>query len=138
RRTDGRDDTDYVDVEFVTDARRFEPSIPNLPSIAGMGASLRLLLELGPDEVERRAVDLAAAAAEAVSRLAYRVVSSRIPGERSRVISSERDGVDPDHLEAVLREAGVVAAARGGRLRLSLHGYNDESDVERLLAALPR
>jgi cysteine desulfurase / selenocysteine lyase len=137
RLADGRDDTDYVDVEFVADARRFEPSIPNLPSIAGMGASLRLLLELGPAEVERRAVDLAAAAADGVSALGYRVVSSRIRGERSSIISVERDGVDPDHLEAVLREAGVVAAVRGGRLRLSLHGYNDESDVERLLAGLP-
>jgi hypothetical protein len=38
---------------------------------------------------------------------------------------------------AVLREAGVIAAVRDGRLRLSLHGYDDESDVERLLAALP-
>jgi len=139
RRTDdGRDDTDYVDVEFVEDARRFEPSIPNLASIVGMGASLGLLLELGPDEVERWAVDLAAAAAEGVVARGYRVVSSRLPGERSSILSVEREGVDPDHLEAALREAGVVAAVRGGRLRLSLHGYNDESDVERLLAALPR
>jgi cysteine desulfurase / selenocysteine lyase len=61
RRTDGpRSDTDYDGVEFVEDARRFEPSIPNLASIAGMGASLELLLDLGPAEVERRAVDLAA------------------------------------------------------------------------------
>jgi selenocysteine lyase/cysteine desulfurase len=138
RLNDGaRDDTDYADVRFVEDARRFEPSIPNLASIAGMGASIQLLLDLGPAEVERRAVGLTAAAAEGVAGRGYRVVSSRLPAERSSIISVERDGVDPDVLEAVLREAGVVAAVRGGRLRLSLHGYNDESDVERLLAALP-
>jgi cysteine desulfurase/selenocysteine lyase len=139
RRTDdSRDETDYADIRFVDDARRFEPSIPGLASIVGMGASLQLLLDLGPAEVERRAVGLTATAAEALTERGYRVVSSHLPAERSSIISVERDGVDPDALEAALRAADVVAAVRGGRLRLSLHGYNDESDVERLLAALPR
>jgi selenocysteine lyase/cysteine desulfurase len=138
RADDSRDDTDYADLQFVEDARRFEPSIPGVASIVGMGASLRLLQDLGPGEVERRAVRLTAAAAEALTGRGYRVVSSRLPEERSSIISVERDGVDPDSLEAALRAADVVAAVRGGRLRLSLHGYNDESDVERLLAAMPR
>jgi selenocysteine lyase/cysteine desulfurase len=103
----------------------------------GLGASVQLFLDLGPAEIERWALDLTAAAAAGLAERGYRVVSSSRPEERSTIISVERDGVDADRLEAVLREAGVIGAVREGRLRLSLHGYNDESDVERLLAALP-
>lgn len=138
RRSDGpRADTDYSDVEFVEDARRYEPSIPDVASIVGMGASVQLLLDLGPAAIERWTVDLVAAAAAALTERGYRVVSSPRQEERSTVISVEREGVEPERLEAGLLEAGVVGAVREGRLRLSLHGYNDESDVERLLAALP-
>ncbi len=37
-----------------------------------------------------------------------------------------------------LARAGIVAAVRGGRLRTSWHVYNDEADVDRVLAALGR
>lgn len=129
--------TDYPGLAFVSDARRYEPSIPDLVSIVGLGASVRLLLDLGPDAVERRAVSLAAAAAAGLAERGCRVVSSDRPEERSSIVSVARDGVDPARLEAALRAAGVITAVREGRLRLSLHGYNDESDVERLLEALP-
>ena len=127
---------DYERLEFVDDACRFEPSIPDLTSIVGMGASLDLLLRLGPDAVERRALDLTAAAREALVERGLRVVSSGREEERSTILSVEREGVDPSRLEAALSDAGVVAAVREGRLRLSLHGYNDESDVNRLLSVL--
>ncbi len=136
REMDDRTSIDYERLEFVNDARRFEPSIPDLTSIVGMGASLDLLLRLGPDAVERRTLDLTATAAERLLERGLRVVSSRRAEERSSILSVEREGVDPSLLEAALRGAGVVAAVRDGRLRLSLHGYNDETDVDRLLSAL--
>lgn len=138
RRDDGELDSDYERVRFVSGARRFEPSIPDVASIVGMGASLELLLGLGPAAVERRAMDLTAAAAAALRDRGLDVVSSARDGERSTILSVRLAGVDTDRLEAALRAAGVVAAVREGRLRLAMHGYNDERDVDRLLDALPR
>ena len=47
----------------------------------------------------------------------------------------------PTHAnEAVLqalKEAGVTAAARGGRLRFSPHFYNTTEEIDRAVAALP-
>jgi cysteine desulfurase / selenocysteine lyase len=129
---------DYDHVELVDGAGRFEPSIPDVASIAGMGASLDLLLGLGVAAVERWAVDLAGAAAERLAEAGFDVVSSRRQGERSTVLSVVRERVGPHVLEAALRAAGVIAAVREGRLRLSFHGYNDEGDVDRLLDALPQ
>lgn len=128
--------TDYERVEFVDSARRFEPSIPDLASIVGMGASLELLLELGPKAIESWTLNLVSAAADGLVDGGFRVVSSRRDTERSSILSLERDGVEPDRLEDALRAAGIVSAVREGRLRLSFHGYNDQDDVDRLLAAL--
>ena len=128
--------TDYDRVEYAEAARRFEPSVPDVGSIAGMGASLELLLGLGADAISSWALRLAAATADALEERGFRVVSSRREGERSQIISIERDGVDPHELEARLLEEGCAGAVREGRLRLSFHGYNDESDLERVVAAL--
>ena len=43
---------------------------------------------------------------------------------------------EPAQLLARLKENGVIAAARDGNLRLSVHFYNHEDDIERLVAAL--
>jgi selenocysteine lyase/cysteine desulfurase len=42
----------------------------------------------------------------------------------------------PDDVTDRLASAGLRAAVRAGRLRLSFHLYNDESDVEAALRAL--
>ncbi|MDQ6792537.1 MAG: aminotransferase class V-fold PLP-dependent enzyme [Candidatus Dormibacteraeota bacterium] len=128
--------TGYDRVEYAEAARRFEPSVPDVIAIVGMGASLELFLGLGLAAVEAWALRLAALAAEAVQERGFRVVSSRREGERSAILSVERAGVDPRELEAGLRAAGAVVAVREGRLRLSFHCYNDEADLDRLLAAL--
>ena len=128
--------TDYDRLDYVDEARRFEPSIPDLVSIVGMGASVDLLLTLGLDAIHTWTLGLVELAAARLAERGYRVISSGREGERSSILSFERAGVEPNRLEAALREAGVVVAVREGRLRLSFHCYNDESDVDRLLAAL--
>lgn len=135
----GGDDsiTDWTRLDRADGARRFEPSIPAIASIVGMGASLELLLGLGSAAVERWATGLAASAADALRERGFAVASSDRPGERSSILSVDRPGTDLHRLEDRLREAGVVVAVREGRVRLSFHGYNDEGDIERLLGALP-
>ena len=128
--------TDYERVEFVDSAARFEPSIPDLASIVGMGASLDLLLKLGSKAIEKWTLKLVAAAADELAERGFRVVSSHRDSERSSILSLEHDRVQPDRLEETLRAAGVVGAVREGRLRLSFHAYNDRTDLDRLLAAL--
>ena len=39
-------------------------------------------------------------------------------------------------IERALRENGVLVWAGDGRIRLSVHAYNDEADVARALAVL--
>ncbi|MDQ6774309.1 MAG: aminotransferase class V-fold PLP-dependent enzyme, partial [Candidatus Dormibacteraeota bacterium] len=128
----------YEVVRLASDARRFEPSIQDLASVAALGASLGLLTSVGPAAIEERVLGYGQQLAEAVAERGYRVVSSGAAGERSAIVSIERSGVDPRTAAAALRERGVAVAARGGRLRLSCHFYNDSGDLGRLLEALLR
>jgi selenocysteine lyase/cysteine desulfurase len=55
---------------------------------------------------------------------------------RSNIVSVPFGAADPNALLGALRQRGVVAAARDGNLRLSVHFYNDEDDIEKLVTAL--
>jgi len=125
-------------VDWATAARRWEPSIPDLVGIVGLGAVIGLMSGLGTRWIEERVLGNAGEVSGALEERGWSVMSSRRPGERSGILSLSRDGVDMAVLEAELRKRDVACAVREGRLRLSVHFYNDRSDLDRLLACLPR
>jgi selenocysteine lyase/cysteine desulfurase len=51
-------------------------------------------------------------------------------------VSVPLGGADPAELLAKLKQQGVVCAARDGNLRLAVHFYNHEDDIERLVEVL--
>jgi cysteine desulfurase/selenocysteine lyase len=132
--------TSLVDykLDFAQEARRFEPGVPDVTSIFGTEAVIDLLEKLGTRQVEERVLDYASEVAAALEERGWEVVSSRRPGERSAILSVKRDGVDMPQLQQELRRRSVTCAVREGRMRVSVHCYNDRSDLERLLDCLPR
>ena len=44
----------------------------------------------------------------------------------------------PAELHGRLREAGIIISLRGDFLRASPHSYNSDTDIDRLLEALPQ
>jgi cysteine desulfurase / selenocysteine lyase len=127
---------DY-NLDFASEARRWEPGIPDLVGIMGMGAVVGLMSELGNRQIEERVLAYAAEVADALEPRGWSLVSSRRPGERSGILSFRRDGVDTAAVAAELRRQNVACAIREGRLRVSVHFYNDRSDLDRLLDCLP-
>jgi len=101
-------------------ARRFDTS-PAWFSWVGTEPALKLLNEIGVEEIH--AHDLALA-----NR--FRAGLGMEPGN-SAIVSVEH----PDATEKLAR-AGIMAAARAGRLRASFHLYNTEADVDAALSAL--
>lgn len=115
--------------QLRTGARRYEGGNYNYVGLAALNASLDLLLRIGADEVERRAV-------EASSRLRSEIQARGIPllevgpDHRSHILAiAEKQGSGHDRsddpwindLSAVLTCAGVVHSVRRGALRLSSH-----------------
>ncbi|GAA1346041.1 aminotransferase class V-fold PLP-dependent enzyme [Arthrobacter roseus] len=121
-------------VDYPTDARRFEVGTPAIPAvyaaIAGMGLLLRVDQAAGFAHVLRLGDRLAAGAAEHGFKV-------------SRSDNSERHGPqvaifadDPNELGAWLNERGIMTAPRGELLRMSLHYYTTDADIDTAIAAL--
>jgi len=125
-------------MDWATEARRWEPGIPDIVGIMGLGAVVKLMSELGTREIEERVLAYADEVAGALEERGWSVVSSRRTGERSGILSLKRDGVDMPKLAEELRSRDVSCAVREGRLRVSVHFYNDRADLDRLLDCLPR
>jgi selenocysteine lyase/cysteine desulfurase len=118
-------------LDLAPRASRLDVSLAWLDWV-GAAPGIELLLGLGIERVERRALALADAFRGGLAELG---LAPRVPEEEGSHIVGLRVP-DPDEVRAALERARVVAAVRGGYLRVSFHAFNDQSDVERALGAL--
>jgi selenocysteine lyase/cysteine desulfurase len=108
-------------LRLAREARRFDLS-PAWLSWVGQSASLELLLEVGAETLHGHATRLARRFCEA----------AELPFAGSAIVSAGAD----DEVPALLRETGVRAATRAGRLRLSFHVSTTNADVDHAAHAL--
>jgi selenocysteine lyase/cysteine desulfurase len=101
---------------FADSAERFEGGMLTFPSLYGLKASIDWMLEIGPAEIEQRVLELAKACG----------------GDGCTPIVALPVEEDARAIVARLRERRILVSARRGKLRISPHFYNDETDVESL------
>jgi selenocysteine lyase/cysteine desulfurase len=104
----------------------------------GYGASLDLLAGAGTDAIWAHVDRLLDRAADGLADAGATVLSDRSAEGRSGILSIEVPGLSADRLRASLLESGVVTASRDGAVRISPHGYSDETDVDALIDAAAR
>jgi selenocysteine lyase/cysteine desulfurase len=101
-----------------------------------LAASLRFLLEIGPEQVQAHARALGDRLLARLPR-GWEAASPLAPGARSHLVCIR--GPTPASTEAAhaaLLRARVVTGLRGGRIRVSPHLYSAPEDVDRLLEVL--
>ena len=113
-------------------ASKLDGSLPWFAALADR-AALGVFAQLGLGAVLERNARL--------SRRLHEGVAARWPGvartpERHRSTILAVPVADPEVAMARLREAAVVASMRAGAIRLSVHFYNREEDVDRALDVL--
>jgi selenocysteine lyase/cysteine desulfurase len=87
---------------------------------------------IGPEAVAERVRGLCDLAVASLDRIGVRVINGRDPLHRAGILMIEGDQQRLDRM----RQAGVQAQLRGAGIRIGIHFYNDEGDVERLVGAL--
>jgi selenocysteine lyase/cysteine desulfurase len=117
--------------EFSESAQRYEGGMLNFPSLYAMAESIRLNLEIGPDAIEHRVLELSASAGRLLKE-----TGASILNENSNIVAAHWPDRDASALARRLREKRIIVAARHGNLRVSPHFYNDESDLEALADAI--
>jgi selenocysteine lyase/cysteine desulfurase len=117
-------------LEMAPGARRLDGSLAWF-SWAGALPAIELMASLDALEVEERCLALAAAFRREVTVMGFRTLPEQEP---SQIVSLAVD--DPVATSVELDRRRVKAAVRGGLLRLSFHGFNDEEDLAAGLRAL--
>ena len=115
-------------------ASRFDSSISWLAAI-GNEVAIGVFDEFGADAIYARNLELTGLLRSTLVEIGWQPVD--LPEQnRSTIVSIPLDGRDPDALLGRLSEKGVVCSLRDGNLRVTVHFYNDEDDIDRLAAAL--
>lgn len=123
---------------FADGARRFEPGALNTAGIVGLGASIKLMLEMGLENIERYLLELTDYLCDQLPQHGYKIVSSRRHREASAVVCCTHEKFSAEFLWQELAKQQVIVTPRMGRLRIAPHFYNTQSELDHLLASLPR
>jgi selenocysteine lyase/cysteine desulfurase len=115
-------------------ARRFDSGTPPVPSLYPGVAGMQLIAEAGVPKVEIHIRGLVDRLLAGLDELGAKVATAR--GERDYgplicVVST-----DPVALVEALAAERIVTSTRDANLRISLHLYNVDEDVDRILAGL--
>lgn len=150
----GGDMIEYVHDDHTTWnalPHKFEAGTPNAADAVGLAAACDYLESVGMDAIRAHEVALTAEASRRMAEVEGVRVLGPSPAERSGVVSFVMDGVHPHDLATILDEGGVCIRAghhcaqplmrRLGvpaTARASFFLYNDERDVEALVAGVTR
>jgi len=129
-------DFSRVDLRLKPTAARYEGGSPNCAGLIGLDASFELLAQIGFQRVAARVLEVTEMACARLRQAGARIVSNRSPEHASGIVTFSLPERDPAHVRRVCLEQGVVLSCRGAGLRISPHAYNNEEDVDRLVAAI--
>lgn len=120
--------------EYKPGAARLQPGMPNFAAIYALRPGLELLLETGVDEIHRALLPVVAGARRGLAALGVNVLTPEGGEHASGIVSFAHRRAQ--EVGQALEDRGVVVWRGDGRVRLSVHVYNDGDDVDRCLAAL--
>ena len=125
-----------IDLDFKQSAGRYEGGTLNMGGFIAYGESMKLLYELGVENIAASILDFTDSLAETLRRYDAHIFSPWEPDQRSGIVSFELPGRDSDAVRKHCLKNNVALNCRGGRLRISAHAYNNEQDLERLCQAI--
>jgi selenocysteine lyase/cysteine desulfurase len=127
----------FTDLDYVGDARRFDMGERDyFISMEMASIGMEMLAEWGAAAVAQRLAMLTARIAEGVHGLGVSVLKSSL--RAPHILSLGFRGGMPAGLIEGLASESVYVALRLGRLRISPHVYNDETDADRFVEVLAR
>ena len=118
------------------DAQRFEGGTINYPAVVAFGESLKLLTSAGLENIERHVLALTDRLIAGAKAANLDVKSDTRAPARSGIVLLGLGREEVEDLTARMLAANVVVTVRRYGVRVSPHGYNNESDIDRILDVL--
>src|SRR5262249_11821109 len=127
---------DISDYSPAADARRFDAGTPPVPNIYAGLAGMSIVEEAGTAAIEEHIAGLTERLIAGLDDLGGAVVTPRDADRRGPLVCVK--SMDVRTLVDTLDAARIVCSERDSNLRISLHVYNVDEDVDTILAALRR
>ncbi len=127
---------DISDYSPASTARRFDAGTPPVPNIYAGLAGMSLVESAGVPSIEAHVLGLVERLLAGLDELGATVATPRGAREHGPLVCVA--STDPNALVEALHADRIVTSSRDANLRISLHLYNVEEDVDRILEALAR
>ena len=115
-------------------ARSWQPGMPNFPAIYALKTGIEYLLQVGVERIDQELRPLVTELREGLQDLGANLLTPCEPRYASGIVSFANEHAEA--IGAALGRAGVVVWVGDGRVRASVHLYNDRADIRRCLEAL--
>ena len=133
-------DFSHIDWKPRQQAARYEGGSQNMVGTLGFGASLEFLQTLGvtPSQspIAEQILNYTQHAQQELTALGAVIYGPSDTEHQSGITCFTLPEVDLTQLRRQCLEAGIVLSHRDGRLRISPHAYNNQQDLDRLLALI--
>src|SRR2546430_1043086 len=112
-----------------------ELGCPHFAGIFSLGASLDLIGEIGAENIQARVLKLNRFATSRLKEDGWKVLSP-LQSESSRSAETLVEVDEPGRVVRQLLSRGVIVTEKPRGIRVATHFFNNEEDVERLIAGL--
>jgi cysteine desulfurase / selenocysteine lyase len=124
----------YQRYHLHDDARRFEIGFPSYPTIYALDTSVAWLSKFDADAVRDHILALSGRLVAELAGRGYELLTPAEPARRSGNVSVR--AARGAELAGYLAAQGIHCWGGDGRIRASVHLFNGDDDIDRLLAAL--
>ena len=126
------------------EASRYEGGSANHVGQIGLSESLQVLLDLGchrsdnpiAKAVLENAMNMEDGLKSAGANVFRARSKSKVDCELSGILTFDVPGMDPNELRRSFLDEEIVVSVRHNRLRVATHAYNNQDDIDRLVATL--
>jgi selenocysteine lyase/cysteine desulfurase len=128
------DTVDFWDIwslRLSETASRFEVGSPSSISFVGAREALKILLDFGIENVEKRVLKLTGYLIEAVKNLGLTLQTPEDQPHRSGIVNFKIK--KPQEVVEKLSRNGIIVSARAHGIRVSPHFYNTEEEIDKLI-----
>ncbi len=130
------DESRFDSLQTKTGAGSFMVGMPNYAAIYAINAALGYIESVGVSRINEHANKLVAIARAAIAELPVELLGPVTPLRASGIISFKHP--EFERINSALHRENIHLMAHAGRMRVAIHGYNNESDIHQMLAGLAK
>ncbi|TRZ86561.1 MAG: aminotransferase class V-fold PLP-dependent enzyme [Streptomycetaceae bacterium] len=128
------DSSRFESIKLKKGAESFMVGMPNYPAVYPVNAAFDYIMKIGVQEIDDHCKSLVSMCRSAIAELPVELLGAKNPKLQSGIIAFRHPNIEKIH--AALYVENIHTMLHAGRMRISIHGYNDEADINRFLEVL--